>query len=227
MLKPPLPGMTDTLEFVKQLWGGMQVPGAIPTPNLSVDELDKKIADLKAVESWLNLNLGMLRGSIQALEIQRGTLATLRAMGDSMAQAMQQTGTASDAAMASFAQYFAQTAQAAQAAASASAVPPQPAAAEPPAADAADAADASSDAKAATGGEEAASSTAPDPTMTAALAWWNLLQDQFRQAVNTTMPAEPTASAAPEAEAAPSAPAGNAGGGKPNGRRPRSKVDKA
>ncbi len=119
MLNQPMPGMTDTLEFVKNLWGGMNIPGAMPGmggmpmpgAGLSIDDLDKKIADLKAVESWLNLNLGMLRGSIQALEIQRGTLATLKAMGDSMAQAMSQTGAASDAAMAPFAQFFTQAAQ--------------------------------------------------------------------------------------------------------------------
>ncbi|MFD2270530.1 PhaM family polyhydroxyalkanoate granule multifunctional regulatory protein [Undibacterium arcticum] len=49
-------------------------------PTVSVDELDKKIGDLKAVESWLNLNMSMLRGSIQALEVQRATIATLKAM---------------------------------------------------------------------------------------------------------------------------------------------------
>ncbi len=97
MLKPPsqtVPGMTDTLEFVKNLWGGMGVPGmsAPGAPALSTDDLDKRITDLKAVESWLNLNLTMLRTSIQALEVQRGTLATLKSMSESMAQAMGQKG---------------------------------------------------------------------------------------------------------------------------------------
>jgi hypothetical protein len=67
--------MNDTLDFVKSLWGSMSVPG-LTAPTLSVEELDKKINDLKAVESWLNLNMSMLRGSIQALEVQRGTIAT-------------------------------------------------------------------------------------------------------------------------------------------------------
>jgi len=183
MLNQPMPGMTDTLEFVKNLWGGMNIPGAMPGmggmpmpgPSLSVEDLDKKIADLKAVESWLNLNMGMLRGSIQALEIQRGTLATLKAMGDSMAQAMSQTGAASDAAMAPFAQFFTQAAQAAPSSSATAkpadnAAPPSP----PPA-------------------SAAASGTAPPPqgadaAMPAAVAWWNLLQDQFRQAVASTMP---------------------------------------
>ncbi|HDR9202789.1 TPA: alginate biosynthesis protein AlgP [Burkholderia vietnamiensis] len=51
------------------------------TPLTSVEELDKRITDLRAVEQWLKLNLGMLQSAIQALEVQRATLATLRAFG--------------------------------------------------------------------------------------------------------------------------------------------------
>jgi hypothetical protein len=75
---PQMPGaavVTDTLDFVKNLWGSMSVPGmgvpGITAPTMSVEELDKKINDLKAVEAWLNLNTSMLRGSIQALEAAR------------------------------------------------------------------------------------------------------------------------------------------------------------
>jgi hypothetical protein len=212
--------MTDTLEFVKNLWGGMNIPGAMPGmggmpmpgAGLSVDDLDKKIADLKAVESWLNLNLGMLRGSIQALEIQRGTLATLKAMGDSMAQAMSQTGAASDAAMAPFAQFFAQAAQAAAPAAARpadSATPPPP---PPPSAP-------MSETTLPHQGADASHAAMP-----AAVAWWNLLQDQFRQAVASAMPPESAhpdkaggtppdgGGDSPAADAA----AGGAGAGKPS-----------
>lgn len=190
MLKPPMPGMTDTLEFVKNLWGGMQIPGVMPgmpgmpTPPLSVDELDKKIADLKAVEAWLNLNLGMLRGTIQALEIQRGTLATLRAMGDSMAQAMNQTGAASDAAMAPFAQFFSQAAQSA-----AKSAPAAPQASKPVSAPSETQPASQTDPKGAQTNPQPGAE-APHAGMPAAVAWWNLLQDQFRQAVASAMPAE-------------------------------------
>ena len=238
MLKPPMPnaaGMTDTLEFVKNLWGGMNIPGVgmpgMTGSSLSVDDLDKKIADLKAVESWLNLNLGMLRGTIQALEVQRGTLATLKAMGDSMAQAMQRAG--SDPAMtAPFAQFFAQSA--------AAPTPPPPPAPAPQA----------DNAKAASS-QPADSATPPNASsaMPAAVAWWNLLQDQFRQAVSSAMP---PAGGAPEAgdksegaaKAAPAEPKARGGspldvsGGAPEaapggsngsgrvGRNPRVKADK-
>lgn len=197
MLKPPMPGMTDTLDFVKNLWGGMQIPGtvpgmagvpgmpAMPGAGMSVEDLDKKIADLKAVEAWLTLNQNMLHGTIQALEIQRGTLATLKAMGDSMAQAMGQTKVG-ESSVAPFAQFFAQMAQAATPAAAAQ-TPPAPAPSAPPPPDPAQAA------------PDAAGAAMP-----AAMAWWNLLQDQFRHAVASAIPAEGADGAdAPDPAAAP------------------------
>jgi hypothetical protein len=85
--------INDPLNFVKNLWGGMHVPGMV-TPTVSIDELDKKIQDLKTVESWLNVNMTMLKGTIQALEVQRATISTLQAMGESFAQQMHQAGAA-------------------------------------------------------------------------------------------------------------------------------------
>jgi hypothetical protein len=187
MLKPPMPGMNDTLDFVKNLWGGMQIPGtvpgmagvsgmpAMPGAGMSVEDLDKKIADLKAVEAWLTLNQNMLHGTIQALEIQRGTLATLKAMGDSMAQAMGQTKV-SESSVAPFAQFFAQMAQAATPAAAAQTPPTPPAPPAPSAPPPPDPAQAAPDAAGA--------------AIPAAMAWWNLLQDQFRHAVASAIPAE-------------------------------------
>src|SRR6476661_1019670 len=103
MLKPPpanMPGMTDTLDFVKNLWGSMNLPGTnmsgMAAPPLSTEDLDKRIADLKAVESWLNMNVTMLRGTIQTMEVQRATLSTLKSMGASMAEAMRQSGVSAD-----------------------------------------------------------------------------------------------------------------------------------
>lgn len=78
--------MGDTLAFVKQLWSGMKIPG-MSIPSLSPEDIDKQIADLKAVESWLQVNMNMLRSSIQALEVQSATLTALRSMGESFAKA--------------------------------------------------------------------------------------------------------------------------------------------
>ena len=74
----------DPLEFLKSMWGGMgfPLPGMV-TPTLDANELEKRIADLKAVEGWLKMNLGMLQISIQGMEMQRVTLAAMQALGQS------------------------------------------------------------------------------------------------------------------------------------------------
>ena len=75
---------SDPMEFLKSLWGntGMPLPGLV-TPTLDTDELEKRIADLKAVEGWLKTNLGMLQMTIQGLEMQRATLSALQAISQS------------------------------------------------------------------------------------------------------------------------------------------------
>jgi hypothetical protein len=72
----------DPLDFLKNMWSsmGFNLPGMV-TPTLDVNEIDKRIADLKAVEGWLRMNLNMLHMSIQGLEMQRHTLAAMQAMG--------------------------------------------------------------------------------------------------------------------------------------------------
>jgi len=72
--------LLDTVDFVKNAWSAFGVPSSL-APTTDVDELDRRIADLKAVEQWLTMNLNLLKGSVQALEIQRGTIATLKAYG--------------------------------------------------------------------------------------------------------------------------------------------------
>lgn len=61
-------------------------------PTVSVEELDKRIAELKAVQFWLEQNARVLSATIQALEVQKMTLAALKGMnlrmGD-LAQAFQ------------------------------------------------------------------------------------------------------------------------------------------
>ena len=74
--------MNDPLAFVRNMWSGMGVsmPGMV-TPTFDVDELEKRITDLKAVEGWLRMNLSMLQMTIQGLEMQRTTLTAVQAMG--------------------------------------------------------------------------------------------------------------------------------------------------
>ena len=75
---------SDPMEFLKSLWGntGMPLPGLV-TPTLDTNELEKRIADLKAVEGWLKTNLGMLQMTIQGLEMQRATLSAFQAISQS------------------------------------------------------------------------------------------------------------------------------------------------
>ena len=73
--------MLDGVDMVKRAWSNFNVPSAM-LPTVDLDELDKRIADLKAVEQWLNVNQSMLHNTIQGLEIQRGTLAAIRAFSE-------------------------------------------------------------------------------------------------------------------------------------------------
>lgn len=71
----------DPMAFLRNLWGnaGVPLPG-LTVPILDVNELDKRIIDMKTVEGWLKLNLNMLQMNIQGLEMQRATLAALQAV---------------------------------------------------------------------------------------------------------------------------------------------------
>ena len=73
----------DPLEFTRNLWSqmGFSLPGMV-TPTFDVSELDKRLTDLKTVESWLKMNLSMLQLTIQGLEMQCTTLNAVRSLGN-------------------------------------------------------------------------------------------------------------------------------------------------
>lgn len=77
----------DPLDFVRGMWNnmGFSLPGMV-APTLDVDELDKRIADMKAVENWLKMNTSMLQMTIQGLEMQRAALAAVQAMSKQSAE---------------------------------------------------------------------------------------------------------------------------------------------
>ena len=72
----------DPLNFMRNMWGnmGFNLPGMV-TPTFDIEELDKRIKDMKAVEGWLRMNLSMLQMTIQGLEMQRTTVSTVQTMG--------------------------------------------------------------------------------------------------------------------------------------------------
>lgn len=70
----------DPFELLKKLWSPMGLPLATMAPLLDANDIEKRIADLKSVESWLGMNLNVLRMTIQGLEMQKATLAAFQAM---------------------------------------------------------------------------------------------------------------------------------------------------
>ena len=54
------------------------------TPSLNLEELEKRVAELKAVHFWLEQNSKALSATITALEVQKMTLATLKGMNFDM-----------------------------------------------------------------------------------------------------------------------------------------------
>jgi hypothetical protein len=65
---------------------GMPNMASWVAPTLSVEELDKRIQELKTVQFWLEQNTNALKATIQALEVQKMTLSTLQGMNVNMSE---------------------------------------------------------------------------------------------------------------------------------------------
>ena len=65
---------------------GMPNMASWVAPTLSVEELDKRIQELKTVQFWLEQNTNALKATIQALEVQKMTLSTLQGMNVNMTE---------------------------------------------------------------------------------------------------------------------------------------------
>lgn len=177
---PGFPGFPPA-EMLDKMWGMMRLtpfgsafPGMQPgtaqgfgsplsamsdmmAPLMNVEELDKRITDMRAVEQWLKLNLNMLQSAIQALEVQRATLATLSAFG-AFAQASMAQPTQNEASQWAASPWGASS----EAAAESGATDRESA----PAAASGDEA----------GNAQQSAQAAFDPSI-----WWNMLQSQFNQ----------------------------------------------
>ncbi|QPR35916.1 hypothetical protein I6G96_05715 [Delftia acidovorans] len=190
-------------------------------PTVSIEEVDKRITELKAVQFWLDQNGKALAATIQALEVQRMTLSTLQGMNVSMgelAQAFQFPAAAAATAAAAAGKGTASAGQSdhsdwpmSSAGKAGKQEKPQAAPAQPPAEPpAAAAAAASADAGSKASGPEA-SAPKDEPAQAAAMGqamqWWGALTQQFQQIAAKAM-AEPMA---PEAVAAAQRATGMAG----------------
>jgi hypothetical protein len=86
----------QALEFMQKMWnplgmvaGAPPAPGlppAAPFPNpmamfatLDPSEVDRKIGELRVIESWLAMSLNFMQMSIKTLEWQKASLEALRA----------------------------------------------------------------------------------------------------------------------------------------------------
>lgn len=83
-------GMVPGYDFLQSLMKGagatLPTMGQWVAPTLDPEELDKRIQELRTVQFWLEQNAKLLGASIQALEVQRMTLATLKTMNMPMAE---------------------------------------------------------------------------------------------------------------------------------------------
>ena len=162
-------------DFLKNLAGGANPGGgAVPgmpslsnwvAPTLSVEEVDKRIQELKTVQYWLEQNGHALKATIQALEVQKMTLSTLRGMNVQMED---------------LAKAFTRTAATAEPMAPPAAPPSAPAEAAAP--EQAEAEPSPTDSVPKIGKSTAATPGVVDP-----LQWWNALTQQFQQIAQTAV----------------------------------------
>ena len=194
-----VPGFDFLQGLVKNAGSALPSMGQWVAPTLNPEELQKRIDELKTVQFWLEQNAKMLGTTIQALEVQRMTLSTLKTMNvqmtdlrDAMKVApVASAGAAASAAAGSVANSFGADAlmQAARNAMGniagmakpAAAAPESPPAPEPAPAPAPKAKPKAEPAKAADAPAVAASGVV-DP-----MQWWGALTKQFTQLAATAM----------------------------------------
>jgi len=81
-----VPGFDFLQGLVKNAGSALPNIGQWVAPTLSPEELQKRIDELKTVQFWLEQNAKMLGTTIQALEVQKMTLATLQGMNFNMSE---------------------------------------------------------------------------------------------------------------------------------------------
>jgi len=79
-----VPGFDFLQGLVKNAGAALPNVGSWIAPTLNPEELEKRIEELRTVQFWLEQNARMLGATIQALEVQRMTLSTLKTMNVSL-----------------------------------------------------------------------------------------------------------------------------------------------
>lgn len=138
-------------------------------PTLNVEELEKRISELKAVHFWLDQNSKALSATIQALEVQKMTLATLQGMNFNLGDVANALRLKTAETMSEGMQKITEAAEAMTGAA-------KPAAHEP------ETKSAAKPAKARKQGDGHAAPAAIDP-----MQWWGALTQQFQEIASNAM----------------------------------------
>jgi pyruvate/2-oxoglutarate dehydrogenase complex dihydrolipoamide acyltransferase (E2) component len=81
-----VPGFEFLQSLVKNAGAALPSVGQWIAPTLNPEELEKRIEELRTVQFWLEQNARMLAATIQALEVQRMTLSTLKTMNVSVGE---------------------------------------------------------------------------------------------------------------------------------------------
>lgn len=152
----------SNMNMMRKMWEDMAAnPLGLPTSATTMptpEDLDKRINELRAVENWLRLNVSMLSSTIQGLEIQRSTFATLQSFAQGGLAAMPGLAEAmTQATMHSMGQSINKTADTSQASPTV---------------------ELSEDSDTAKQSEESQSAGA-ESLAQAGQAWWGLMQQQF------------------------------------------------
>ncbi len=75
-----VPGFDFLQGLVKGAGAGLPNIGQWIAPTLDAEQLEKRIEELRTVQFWLEQNARLLGATIQALEVQRMTLSTLKTL---------------------------------------------------------------------------------------------------------------------------------------------------
>lgn len=174
-------------DFLQNLGKSGATPSGLPpfshwvAPTVSVEEIDKRIEELKAVHFWLEQNSKALAATVQALEVQKMTLSTLKGMNvnlSEMAKAFPFAAAATAPAKHPLTDWpMSAAAQPAEAVVQ----PPQPQPQQAPETPKAQAA--SSSAETAEGPSDAAQTA----NMATAMQWWGALTQQFQHIAQQAM----------------------------------------
>ena len=81
-----VPGFDFLQGLVKTAGSSLPNIGQWVAPTLNPEELEKRIEELRTVQFWLEQNARMMGATIQALEVQRMTLSTLKSMNVPLAE---------------------------------------------------------------------------------------------------------------------------------------------